>query len=102
MFVAKISRGRTVREYVTVIMLVPTPLSLLWYFIFGATAINTHLNGDGNGIEMEGSGENVMFDLMESLPLSGITNILVLIAILIFFNTAANSATNVIGSMSQS
>lgn len=102
MFVAKISRGRTVREYVTVIMLVPTPLSLLWYFIFGATAINAYLNGDGNGIEMEGSGENVMFDLMESLPLSGITNILVLIAILIFFNTAANSATNVIGSMSQS
>ena len=100
MFIAKISRGRTIREFVFVIMLVPTTLSLFWYVIFGATAIKTHLDGDG--IEIEGSGENVMFDLMRSLPLSSITTVIVLLAVVVFFNTAADSATNVMGSMSQS
>ena len=100
MFIAKISRGRTIREFVLVIMLVPTSLSLLWYVVFGGTAIKTHL--DGNGIEIIDSGENVMFDLMSTLPLSSISTVVVLIAVIIFFNTAADSATNVMGSMSQS
>lgn len=100
MFIAKISRGRTIREFVLVLMLVPTSLSLLWYVIFGATAIKTHL--DGNGIEIIDSGENVMFDLMRTLPLSSISTVVVLVAVIIFFNTAADSATNVMGSMSQS
>ncbi|WP_412099433.1 BCCT family transporter [Corynebacterium aurimucosum] len=100
MFIAKISRGRTIREFVLVIMLVPTSLSLLWYVIFGATAIKTHL--DGNGIEIIDSGENVMFDVMRTLPLSSISTVAVLIAVIVFFNTAADSATNVMGSMSQS
>ena len=100
MFIAKISRGRTIREFVLVIMLVPTSLSLLWYVVFGATAIKTHL--DGNGIEIIDSGENVMFDVMRTLPLSSISTVAVLIAVIVFFNTAADSATNVMGSMSQS
>jgi len=57
MFIAKISRGRSIREFVLVIMLVPTSLSLLWYVIFGATAIKTHL--DGHGIELFESGQDV-------------------------------------------
>lgn len=100
MFIAKISRGRTIREFVLVIMLVPTSLSLLWYVVFGATAIKTHL--DGHGIEIIDSGENVMFDVMRTLPLSSISTVAVLIAVIVFFNTAADSATNVMGSMSQS
>jgi len=100
MFIAKISRGRTIREFVLVIMLVPTTLSLLWYVIFGATTIKTHLDGDG--IEINGSGENVMFDVLRTLPFAGITTAVVLVAVIVFFNTAADSATNVMGSMSQS
>lgn len=100
MFIAKISRGRSIREFVLVIMLVPTSLSLLWYVIFGATAIKTHL--DGHGIEIKDSGENVMFGVMKTLPLSSISTIAVLVAVVVFFNTAADSATNVMGSMSQS
>lgn len=100
MFIAKISRGRTIREYVAVILLVPTSLTTVWFVIFGGTAAKSEL--DGNPIPIEGSGENVMFDLLGYLPLSGFTNIVVLIAIVIFFNTAADSATNVMGSMSQS
>ncbi|MDO5661251.1 MAG: BCCT family transporter [Brachybacterium sp.] len=100
MFFAKISKGRTLREYVVVVVLVPSFISLLWYVVFGATAIFQEM--EGPGLEIEDTGENVMFDLLANLPLTGITQILVIIAIVIFFVTAADSATNVVGSMSQS
>lgn len=99
MFIAKISKGRTLRQFVSVVLLVPSGLSICWFVIFGGTAIWHAQNGDP--IEIIDSGENVMFDLMAKLPLSGLINVLVLIAIIIFFNTAADSATNVMGSMSQ-
>lgn len=100
MFIAKISRGRTLRQFVGVVVLVPTGISILWFVIFGGSAIYQRLTGQG--LDIQGSGENVMFDIMGNLPLSGITSVVVLIAILIFFVTAADSATNVMGSMSQS
>lgn len=99
-FIAKISRGRTLREFVAVVVLVPSGISALWYVIFGGSTISQRLNGAD--MEIKGSGENVMFDLMRNLPMSSITSIVVLIAVLIFFTTAADSATNVMGSMSQS
>lgn len=83
-----------------VVLLVPSSLSVIWYIVFGGTAISQHLNGQVTKIE--GSGENVMFDVLRHLPLFGLTSILTLIAIIVFFNTAADSATNVMGSMSQS
>ena len=100
MFIAKISKGRTLRQFVSVVLLVPTGLSLAWFVVFGGTTIWRNLSGDP--IEIKGSGENVMFDLIDMLPFSGLVNIIALIAIIIFFNTAADSATNVMGSMSQS
>lgn len=100
MFIAKISKGRTLREFVTVVMFAPSAISVVWFVVFGGTTLWMNLNGQGIGVE--GSGENVMFDLLDNLPLSGITSIVVLLAILIFFTTAADSATNVMGSMSQS
>lgn len=100
MFIAKISRGRTLREFVTVVILVPVGISMLWFTIFGGSAIHQRMTGQG--LSIEDSGENVMFDLVGNLPFSGITSIIVLVAILIFFITAADSATNVMGSMSQS
>ena len=100
MFIAKISKGRTIRQFVTVVVLVPSLISVAWYVIFGGTAIK--LNLDGVDLGIEGSGENVTFDIMDNLPLSGLTAIVVIIAVVIFFVTAADSATVVMGSMSQS
>ena len=100
MFIAKISRGRTLREFVVVVVLVPSGISMLWFIIFGGSTIWQRMSG--GDMEIKGSGENVMFDLMGNLPFSTITSIIVLIAIVIFFVTAADSATNVMGSMSQS
>ncbi|MEW1978799.1 BCCT family transporter [Kocuria palustris] len=100
MFIAKISKGRTLREFVTVVMFAPSAISVLWFVVFGGTTMWMELNGHPIGVE--GSGENVMFDMLGNLPLTGLTSFLVLVAILIFFTTAADSATNVMGSMSQS
>ncbi|MGO1947992.1 MAG: BCCT family transporter [Mycobacteriaceae bacterium] len=100
MFIAKISKGRTIRQFVTVVVLVPSAISTAWFVIFGGSAIKMTL--DGNPIAIEDSGENVMFDIMDNLPLAAVTSLVVIIAVVIFFVTAADSATVVMGSMSQS
>ncbi|WP_291478131.1 BCCT family transporter, partial [Corynebacterium sp.] len=100
MFIAKISKGRTIRQFVVVVVLVPSLISVAWYVLFGGTAIKMAL--DGVGMVIEGSGENVMFDIMDNLPLAAVTSVVVIIAVVIFFVTAADSATVVMGSMSQS
>lgn len=100
MFIAKISKGRTLRQFTTVVIFVPALISTVWYTIYGGTAM--WMNMKGPGLEVKGSGENVMFDLLDNLPLTPITSTVVLIAVVIFFTTAADSATNVVGSMSQS
>lgn len=99
MFIAKISKGRTLREYVTVVVFAPVTISVIWFVVFGGTAIKQRL--DGIDLQIEGAGENVMFDVVSNLPLAGVTSVVVLIAIIIFFTTAADSATNVMASMSQ-
>ncbi|MDR4156831.1 BCCT family transporter, partial [Bacillus cereus] len=98
-FIAKISKSRTLREFVSVVIFVPAGISAIWYVLLGGTAIRMNMNG--TGLQIKGSGENVMFDLLERLPLSTITEIVVLLAVVIFFVTAADSATNVVASMSQ-
>ncbi|MCW4466414.1 BCCT family transporter [Glutamicibacter sp. MNS18] len=100
MFIAKISKGRTLREFVTVVVFIPAGISTLWFIIFGGNAIWMNLNG--MDMSVKGAGENVMFDLMANLPFSSVMWIVCLVAILIFFVTAADSAANVMGSMSQS
>ena len=100
MFIAKISKGRTLRQFVTVVIFAPSLISAAWFVVFGGTAVWMNLNG--HELVPQGSGENVMFDMLENLPLTGLTSLIVLLAILIFFTTAADSASNVMGSMSQS
>lgn len=99
MFIAKISRGRTIREYVFVVIFAPGMISVVWYVVFGGAAISQVLNG--LNLKVKDSGENVMFDLLGNLPASTILQVVTLAAILIFFITAADSATVVMGSMSQ-
>ncbi|SQG65162.1 glycine betaine transporter [Corynebacterium renale] len=99
MFIAKISRGRTIREFTFTVILGPGLISVVWYVIFGGTAIYQVLNDFG--LEIKGSGENVMFDLLGELPLASVMQVITLLAVLIFFTTAADSATLVMGTMSQ-
>lgn len=94
-FFAKISKGRTLREYVAVTIFAPAAICVLWYVIFGGTAIWQTLQG--MDLPIIGAGENVMFDLFANLPVSLIMQVVTLAAILIFFTTAGDSTTNVLG-----
>lgn len=98
-FIARISRGRTVREFILVILLVPTAVSVVWFSIFGGSAI--HQEGEGTDIYGDGTGENMLFNLLHDLPLGGLTSIIAMILLSTFFITSADSASTVMGTMSQ-
>ncbi|MGP9724308.1 BCCT family transporter [Corynebacterium sp. AOP40-9SA-29] len=99
MFIAKISRGRTLREFVTVIVVVPSTIVIAWFVIFGATTINMVMQGID--VQVGGTSEEVLFRVLENLPLTIVTSIVAMIAVVIFFVTAADSASIVMASMSQ-
>ncbi|WP_279192939.1 BCCT family transporter [Corynebacterium stationis] len=98
MFLARISRGRSVREFCLGVMLVPAGVSTIWFAIFGGTAI--HLEQAGRSIVGE-STEAELFNLLQSFPLGSIAAIVGMILLATFFITSADSASTVMGSMSQ-
>lgn len=99
MFIAKISRGRTLREFVIVVMLVPSVIVVAWFVVYGGTAI--WMSQQGIDLQSGGTSEEVLFQLLQRLPLGLITSIIAMAAVIIFFVTAADSASIVMASMSQ-
>lgn len=99
MFLARISRGRTIREFVMGVLLVPTAVTLLWFSIFGGTAI--HLEKLGQSIWGEGDANRQLFDLLHTLPLGNVMAVIAMVLLATFFITSADSASTVMGSMSQ-
>ncbi|MEV4736632.1 MULTISPECIES: BCCT family transporter [unclassified Microbacterium] len=98
MFIAKISRGRTIRQFVSVVILVPAAISLVWFAIFGTTAIQQQMDGAGLTVDPP---EEVLFGVLDNLPFPLITSILLILLISIFFITGADSASLVMGTLSQ-
>ena len=101
-FIARISRGRTVRQFVLGVLLVPTLFCGFWFSIFGGTAISLDMF-DQVGIQqvIEAKGKEVaLFTVLEQYPLGGVMSILAIVLIGTFFITSADSATFVLGSMS--
>ncbi|WP_411731528.1 BCCT family transporter [Paeniglutamicibacter sp.] len=115
MFIARISRGRTIRQFVTGVLLIPSLVSVIWFSIFGGAAFDVQLKAESsNGatdsmvtmvdgepsIDFEGA----MFDLIQHLGASpGVTlaiAILAMVLVGIFFVTGADSASIVMGSLS--
>jgi glycine betaine transporter len=96
-FLARISRGRTVREFVLGVVAAPTVIALIWFSVLGGTALTAER--DGLGLE-DLAQESQFFTLLESLPLSAISSVLVMLAIVIYFVTSADSASIVMGSLS--
>ena len=99
MFVAKISRGRTLREFVTTVVLVPAAIVVAWFVVYGSTAI--WLTSKGEDLQSGGTSEEVLFQLLQRLPLGMLTSIIAMVAVVVFFVTAADSASIVMASMSQ-
>lgn len=97
-FFARVSKGRTIKEFVLGVMVAPVILSFIWLNIFGGTALFTDLFGGGGIAEAVSTNmESAIFVTLGNLPLTEILSILVIIMIGIFYITSADSATFVVG-----
>ncbi len=99
MFIARISRGRTVRQFVTGVLLVPSLVSLVWFCIFGGAAID--LQKSGTDIAGAGGIESQLFTTLESFPLSTVASVVVMLLVAIFFVSGADAASIVMGTLSE-
>ncbi|QJC21082.1 BCCT family transporter [Arcanobacterium buesumense] len=99
MFIARISRGRTIREFCTGVLLVPAGLSTVWFAIFGGSAIS--MEQAGQSIYADGVPESQLFNLLHSLPGGFVMGIVAVLLLATFFITSADSASTVMGSLSQ-
>jgi choline-glycine betaine transporter len=99
MFIARISRGRTIRQFVVGVLLVPTLVSLVWFAVFGGTGIMMQRAG----VDLAGasSTESMLFDVLEHLPWTTLTTVIVVILVAIFFVSGADSASMVMGTLSE-
>ncbi|MEV7192861.1 BCCT family transporter [Streptomyces sp. NPDC093510] len=98
MFIARISRGRTVRQFVGGVMLVPSTVSLIWFAVFGGSAMTVSERG---GLKGDMSQEAQLFGLLNEYPIATVTSLLVMILVGIFFVSGADAASIVMGTLSQ-
>ncbi|MFJ9800716.1 BCCT family transporter [Streptomyces wuyuanensis] len=98
MFIARISRGRTIRQFVGGVILVPSAVSLCWFAIFGGTAMTLQERGRlGNETTPEGQ----LFAVLQQYPAATVTSLLVMVLVGIFFVSGADAASLVMGTLSQ-
>ncbi|MEU1986016.1 BCCT family transporter [Nocardia sp. NPDC019395] len=102
MFIARISRGRTIRQFVAGVLLVPSLVSLVWFVIFGGAAIRQQTD-TGNLTEADGSvnPDFALFHLLDDYPITSITTVIVMILVGIFFVSGADAASIVMGTLSE-
>ena len=94
MFIARISRGRSVREFVICVLLVPSVVSVLWMTAFGGTAV-AMLN-DGYQAIVDAPLELKLFTMLDNLPLAAITSFVGIVLVIVFFVTSSDSGSLVI------
>jgi choline/carnitine/betaine transport len=98
MFIARISRGRTIRQFIAGVILIPSAVSLLWFAVFGGAAISAQRNGTPlAALSIEGQ----LFGLLDTLPLGGLLGIIAMLLVAIFFVSGADAASVVMGTLTQ-
>ncbi|MGV2917660.1 BCCT family transporter [Streptomyces alfalfae] len=98
MFIARISRGRTIRQFVGGVILVPSTVSLIWFAVFGGSAMTVSERG---GLKGETTAEAQLFGLLHEYPIATVSSLLVMILVGIFFVSGADAASIVMGTLSQ-
>lgn len=98
MFIARISRGRTIRQFVGGVILVPSTVSLVWFAIFGGSAMKLQESGR---LGEESTPEGQLFGVLQQYPIATAMSILVMILVGIFFVSGADAASIVMGTLSQ-
>ncbi|MGE4336866.1 MAG: BCCT family transporter [Pigmentiphaga sp.] len=95
MFIARVSRGRTVREFLTAVLLVPALVSVLWMTAFGGTAIHQVIDGGVSTVQ-DAVLELKLFAMLAELPLTFFTSLIGIILVVVFFITSSDSGSLVI------
>lgn len=99
MFIARISKGRTVREFVVYVLVVPTIITILWMSSFGGTAINQVVSDNYQGVVetiTKWKPELALYKMLEPLPYAAISSTIGIILVVVFFVTSSDSASLVI------
>lgn len=100
LFIARISKGRTIREFIFGVLVIPSMFGILWFTVFGNTAIWLN-DGEAAGTlgQMISSPETLLFKFLDYLPLSGVTGLVSLMVISLFFITSADSGIYVLNNI---
>jgi glycine betaine transporter len=96
-FLARISKGRTIREFVVGVLVIPTGVSFVWFAILGGAAINLQLTGQANLIDAVAEPEVALFTLLEQFPLATVASFVVIVLVAVFFVSGADAASIVMG-----
>ena len=96
MFIARISKGRTIREFLSVVMFIPLMFNLIWFTSFGETAIDQHQRGLGNLSEPVGEISLILFYMLDNLLFPIFTSLFALFMLVLFFVTSSDSGSLVI------
>ncbi|MCS6621597.1 BCCT family transporter [Roseibacterium beibuensis] len=95
MFIARVSRGRSVREFIICVLLIPSLVCVLWMSVFGGVAIQQVVQ-DGYTAAQEADLPLQLFYMLEALPLASITSFVGIILVIVFFVTSSDSGSLVI------
>ncbi|MGD8149064.1 BCCT family transporter [Ornithinimicrobium sp. Y1694] len=100
-FIARISKGRTVREFILGVLLVPTTVTFIWFSTMGGTALWAEMFGDG-GLIVDGDVDNTtsLFQMLELIPGTAVLSGLAILLIVIFFVTSSDSGSFVVDMIS--
>jgi choline/carnitine/betaine transport len=99
MFIARISRGRTIRQFIAGVLLVPSVVSLVWFCVLGGAAIREQQSG--LDLATQDSLEAQLFSTLDQFPFGTVASILVMALVAIFFVSGADAASIVMGSLSE-
>jgi glycine betaine transporter len=99
MFVARISRGRTIREFVLGVVAAPTGFGFLWFAVIGGTGIELQMSGQADLLGTVATPELSLFTALDALPLPTITSAICIFLIALFFISGADAASIVMGTM---
>lgn len=95
MFIARVSRGRTVREFLTCVLVIPSLVCVLWMSVFGGVAIQQVVQ-DGYTAAQDAELPRQLFVMLNALPLAGITSVIGIVLVIVFFVTSSDSGSLVI------
>ena len=99
MFIARVSYGRTVRQFLVAVLIVPVAVSTVWMSAFGGTGVDQARDGVGALADGIGDSSLALFQMLQELPMTEIASFLAIILVLVFFITSSDSGSLVIDSI---